>query len=97
MPTLEGRPRTALVLNDVQNDVVEGAHQRDAVVADLRSPVDRARDEQVPVVWVQHADEGLEHGSDGWRTVPELSPDPDIKPSGPVTGPGGEPLPEDWT
>ena len=76
MTTLEHRPRTALVVVDVQNDVVAGAHERDTVVGRIRDLVDRARTEQVPVVWVQHADEGLERGSDGWRIVPELSPDP---------------------
>ena len=76
MTTLENRPRTALVVIDVQNDVVGGAHERDAVVGRIRSLVERARDEQVPVVWVQHSDEGLAHGSDGWRIVPELAPDP---------------------
>ena len=76
MTTLEHRPRTALVVVDVQNDVVAGAHERDAVIGRIRGLVDRARDEQVPVVWVQHSDEGLERGSDGWRIVPELSPDP---------------------
>ena len=76
MTTLANRPRTALVVIDVQNEVVAGAHQRDAVVGNIRSLVERARDEQVPVVWVQHADEDLPHGSDGWRIVPELAPDP---------------------
>ena len=76
MTTLEHRPRTALVVIDVQNDVVAGAHERDAVVGRIRSLVDRAREEQVPVVWVQHSDDGLQHGSEGWRIVPELSPDP---------------------
>jgi nicotinamidase-related amidase len=76
MTTLEHRPRTALVVIDVQNDVVAGAHERDAVVGRIRDLVDRARSEQVPVVWVQHSDEGLAHGSDGWRIVPELSPEP---------------------
>ncbi len=76
MTTLEHRPRTALLVIDVQNDVVGSAHQRDAVVANIRDLVDRARSEQVPVVWVQHADEDLEHGSDGWHIVPELVPDP---------------------
>ena len=76
MTTLEHRPRTALVVIDVQNDVVAGAHDRDGVVGRIRGLVDRARAEQVPVVWVQHSDEGLVHGSDGWRIVPELSPAP---------------------
>ncbi|HET6952586.1 MAG TPA: isochorismatase family protein [Acidimicrobiales bacterium] len=74
MTTLENRPNTALLVVDVQNGVVEGAHERDAVVANVGSLVDRARREQVPVVWVQHADEQLARGSDGWRIVPDLSP-----------------------
>src|SRR5207344_1835674 len=74
MTTLENRPNTALLVVDVQNGVVEGAHERDAVVANVGSLVDKARQEQVPVVWVQHSDEHLAKGSDDWRIVPELTP-----------------------
>ena len=74
MSTLDNRPNTALLVIDVQNGVVAGAHQRDTVVANVGSLVDRARQEQVPVVWVQHSDEGLERGSEPWRIVPELAP-----------------------
>jgi nicotinamidase-related amidase len=75
MTTLENRPNTALLVVDVQNCVVEGAPGRDAVVANVGSLVEKARREQVPVVWVQHSDDGIVRGSDGWRIVPELSPD----------------------
>jgi len=75
MATLENRPNTALLVVDVQNVVVEGAHERDAVVANVSSLVDRARDQQVPVVWVQHNDDHIVRGSEGWRIVPELAPD----------------------
>jgi nicotinamidase-related amidase len=75
MATLENRPNTALLVIDVQNGVVEGNHERDAVVANVGSLVEKARQEQVPVVWVQHSDKGLQRGSDEWRIVPELSPD----------------------
>jgi nicotinamidase-related amidase len=74
MTTLKHRPNTALVVVDVQVGVVEGAHERDAVVANIDSLVQRARDEGVPVVWVQHSDEQLESGSDAWKIVPELDP-----------------------
>ena len=74
MTTLQDRPSTALLVIDVQNGVVTGAHERDAVVANIRSLVDKARQQQVPVVWVQHSDEGMERDSDGWQVVPELSP-----------------------
>ena len=74
MTTLENRPNTALLVIDVQNSVVERAHERDAVVANVGSLVEKARREQVPVVWVQHSDEHTVRGSDGWRIVPELTP-----------------------
>jgi nicotinamidase-related amidase len=74
MTTLENRPNTALLVVDVQNGVVEGAPGRDPVVANVSRLVEKARQEQVPVVWVQHSDDGLARGSDEWRIVPELSP-----------------------
>ena len=74
MTTLSDRPNTALIVIDVQNVVVSGAYERDAVVANVGSLVEQARREDVPVVWVQHSDEGIVRGSDGWRIVPELTP-----------------------
>jgi nicotinamidase-related amidase len=75
MTTLENRPNTALLVVDVQNGVVAEVHERGAVVANIGSLVDRARREQVPVIWVQHSDQQLTKGSDDWRIVPELTPD----------------------
>ncbi len=74
MTTLENRPNTALLVVDVQNGVVGGAHLRDAVVANVARLVERARRERVPVVWVQHSDGHIARGSDDWRIVPELAP-----------------------
>jgi nicotinamidase-related amidase len=73
MTTLTDRPNTALLVVDVQNDVVAGAYNRDAVVANIAVLVEKARAGQVPVVWVQHSGDELPRGSDGWRYVPELS------------------------
>jgi len=75
MTTLQNRPNTALLVVDVQNGVVEGAYERDSVVANIDSLVKKARHEHVPVVWVQHSDEQLARGSDDWQIVPELDPD----------------------
>ncbi len=72
MTTLSDRPNTALMVIDVQNGVVTGAHERDAVVANINTLVDKARDEGVPVVWVQHSDDDMQQGSDAWQLVPEL-------------------------
>ncbi len=74
MTTLHNRPNTALLVVDVQNGVVDEAHERDAVVANVAALVEKARRERVPVVWVQHSDEELVQDSDGWRIVPELVP-----------------------
>jgi nicotinamidase-related amidase len=72
MTTLQGRTNTALLVIDVQNGVVDGAHERDGVVSRIGSLVDRARAADVPVIWVQHTDEDLPEGSEAWRYVPEL-------------------------
>jgi nicotinamidase-related amidase len=74
MSTLANRPNTALLVVDVQKGVVEGAHDRDAVIANVGRLVEKARQERVPVVWVQHSDDDLERGSEEWRIVPELTP-----------------------
>ena len=75
MTTLQNRPNTALLVIDVQAGVVAGNHERDSVVANVATLVDKARDEHIPVVWVQHNDTGLQRGSDEWQLVPELKRD----------------------
>ena len=72
MTTLPDRPNTALLVVDVQNGVVAGSHNRDEMIANINTLVDKARDEQVTVVWVQHADDDLVPDSEAWQYVPEL-------------------------
>ncbi|HEX3825608.1 MAG TPA: isochorismatase family protein [Mycobacteriales bacterium] len=73
MTTLSDRPNTALIVIDVQSGVVADAHQRDEVVANIATLVDKAREDGTPVVWVQHHDEDLAKGSTEWEYVPELT------------------------
>ena len=73
MTTLQNRPNSALLVIDVQNGVVAGAYERDAVVANIASLVARARQADVPVVWVQHNSDEFVTGSESWQYVPELS------------------------
>jgi nicotinamidase-related amidase len=75
MTTLANRPNSALLVVDVQNGVVADAYERDSVVANVRTLVDKARQEGIPVIWVQHDDQQLPKGSDSWKIVPELTPD----------------------
>ena len=76
MTTLVDRPHSAVIVIDVQVDVMAGAHERDTVIASIRTLVDRARASSVPVLWVQHSDPDMTQGSDRWEIVPELSPEP---------------------
>jgi nicotinamidase-related amidase len=72
MTTLPDRPNTALLIVDVQNGVVAGAYNRDEVIANINALVDKARAEEVPVIWVQHSDDDLPRDSEPWQYVPEL-------------------------
>ena len=72
MTSLQDRPNTALLVVDVQNDVVANAVRRDEVIANIKTLVDKARAGQVAVVWVQHADDNLVENTDGWQYVAEL-------------------------
>lgn len=73
MTTLTNRPNTALVVIDVQKDVMAGAFNRDAVIANIRSLVDKSRAENVPIVWVQHSSDEMPEETDGWHYVDELT------------------------
>ena len=72
MSTLDNRPNTALLVIDVQNGVVGEAHDRDAVVANVATLVDKARAADIDVVWVQHNGDDLPRDSEQWQYVPEL-------------------------
>lgn len=68
------RSGTALLVIDAQNGVLASAHQREPVVGNIATLVDRARTEAVPVVWVQHSSDELPIDSDVWQIVPALTP-----------------------
>jgi nicotinamidase-related amidase len=73
MTTL-GRSKSALLVIDVQNQVVDGAFNREEVISKINTAVTKARAVGVPVVWVQHSDEWMPIGSDDWQIVSELTP-----------------------
>lgn len=73
MSALTDRPNTALLVIDVQNDVMEASIDSDAVVENIATLVEKARATSVPVVWVQHSSDDMPEGSAGWEYVPALS------------------------
>ncbi len=74
MSKFENRPHAALLVVDAQTGVLARAHQRDNVIANISRLVAKARRENLPVIWVQHASEHLVRGSADWQIVPALSP-----------------------
>src|SRR5689334_2294176 len=73
MSSFPDRPNTALVVIDVQNGVVARSINSESTIATISGLVDRARGEDVPVVWVQHSDDdALVEGSEAWQYVPAL-------------------------
>ncbi|MFD8805390.1 isochorismatase family protein [Streptomyces sp. NPDC059597] len=72
MTTLSDRPHTALLVIDVQNGVMADAHDRDQVIANVATLIDKARTADVPVIWVQHSNDHMPRDSSPWQYVPEL-------------------------
>lgn len=68
------RDKSALIVIDVQVNVVKDAYLRDEKVANMAAAVKKARAASIPVIWVRHSEEELPIGSDGWQIVPELVP-----------------------
>jgi len=66
--------KDALMVIDVQRDVVGNALDTMRVVNNINSLIGKARASQTPVIWVQHSDDYLVKGSTGWDFVPELTP-----------------------
>lgn len=73
MTTLVNRPNAALLVIDAQNGVVREAYDRDAVVANIGTLIDKARAADVEIVWVQHSGDELPMDSDVWQLVPEIA------------------------
>src|SRR3954447_7951491 len=72
MTTLDNRPNTALLVIDMQRDVVGQAYEVDRVVKNINGLIDKARSESVPVIWANHSDDDeMPEGSDGGEYVPE--------------------------
>lgn len=74
MTTLSNRPKTAVLVIDVQNGVVANGHNRDQVITNINEVVAKARAAGVPVIWIQHDAEDLPKGSEQWQLVPEVAP-----------------------
>jgi nicotinamidase-related amidase len=76
MATVRAGKLGVLLVVDVQVGVVKDVWEAPRVVANVARAVERARQNKVPVIWVQHGDQELVRGSPDWAWVPELVPAP---------------------
>jgi len=63
---------SALVVVDAQAGVMKGAFEATRIVNNISEAVSRARQNQVPVFWIQHSDEELVKDSEDWQLVSGL-------------------------
>jgi len=56
--TLKDRPNTALLVMTFQNGVVENAHDRDGVIANINTFGRESAKRRRAVIWIQHSSEG---------------------------------------
>lgn len=74
MATIREGSKAALIVVDVQVGVVSAAWEAARVVGRVALAVARAREQGVPVLWVQHTSDELPRDSASWQWVPELVP-----------------------
>ena len=74
MATVRKGNKGVLLVVDVQVGVMSEAWEAPRIINNVSRAVERARAQGVPVIWVQHSDKDLPHGSPQWQWVPELAP-----------------------
>ena len=72
----EGNQAVLLVV-DVQVGVMQNAWDAKRIIANIVLAVEKARDQKIPVIWIQHSGDGLDYDSQDWQIVPELVPNQD--------------------
>lgn len=77
MATVRDGDQTALLVVDVQVGVMATTWEPAPVIQKIGLAVEKARNANIPVIWVKHADAEIVYGSPNWEVVPELSPNRD--------------------
>ncbi len=69
--------RTALLVVDVQIGVMQYVWEPDRIISNINRAVEKAHEQGIPVIWIQHSNQELLLDSPEWQLVPELVPGPD--------------------
>lgn len=74
MAVIRKGDKAVLLVVDVQVGVMKNAWDAPRIIKNIGFAIEKARSQDVPVIWVQHSDDELVYGSPEWQWVPELSP-----------------------
>ena len=74
MSTVRPGNQPALVVVDVQVGVMAESWEASRVIQNVARAVERARENGVPVIWVQHDSDELPKDSPLWQLAPQLTP-----------------------
>lgn len=66
--------KEAVVVVDVQRDVLATCIRVDEVANNINRIINTARAAGVPVIWVRHSDQGMPVGSPGWELAEQFHP-----------------------
>ncbi|MBC8366118.1 isochorismatase family protein [bacterium] len=72
MATIREGNQTILLIVDMQAGVMAELQDAERVIAKASLAVDRARNENVPVIWVQHENDEMPKGSPQWQLASGL-------------------------
>ena len=74
MATVREGNQSVLLIVDVQVGVMKNAWDSPRIIRNIGGAVAKARSARIPILWVQHSDDRLVHGTPDWELVPELIP-----------------------
>jgi nicotinamidase-related amidase len=74
MATIRNGNKSVLLVVDVQVGVVRNAWNTPRIIQNIVTAVEKARADDIPVIWVQHTDDELLIDSPDWQLVLELLP-----------------------
>ncbi|KOR76093.1 cysteine hydrolase family protein [Paenibacillus solani] len=69
--------KSALLVIDVQNDMFDEenpVYEGERLLYNLKQLIAKARNGRIPVFYIQHNDEGLKEGTEGWKINSEIAP-----------------------
>lgn len=74
MATIREGNKTTLLIVDMQVHVIDSAWKERIVIENTQHAVEKAREKDIPVIWIQHVNKKLIPGSPGWQIVRPLDP-----------------------